>query len=42
MGGSGSSKPAEPQGECLSKRLAQEVQGSLDEYMANNPDFPVS
>jgi hypothetical protein len=41
MGGS-SSRHQEPVGEYLSKRIASEVQGSLDEYMANNPDFPVS
>lgn len=42
MGGSGSSKSNEPMGDCLSRRIAAEVQGSLDEYMVNNPDFPVS
>ncbi|KAK1923455.1 Sec1-like protein [Papiliotrema laurentii] len=41
MGGS-SSRHQEPVGEYLSKRIASEVQGSLDEYMANNPDFPAA
>lgn len=41
MGGSSSSRPQEPVGEYLSRRIAAEVQTSLDEYMASNPDFPV-
>jgi hypothetical protein len=41
MGGGASSRSAEPVGEYLSRKIAAEVQGSLDEYMVNNPDFPV-
>jgi syntaxin-binding protein 1 len=32
----------QPQGEYLSRKLAMQVQKDLDEYMANNPEFPVS
>lgn len=38
----GGSRPGQVQPEHLSKRLANEVQGCLDEYMRNNPEFPVS
>lgn len=33
--------PAQPQMEYTSRRLAMQVQADLDEYLANNPDFPV-
>lgn len=42
MGGSSSSRAAEPVGEYLSKKLASRIQADLDEYMVNNPEFPVS
>lgn len=42
MGASGSSRSQEPVGEYLSRKIAAETQTSLDEYMANNPEFPVS
>lgn len=32
---------AEPVGDFLSKKIAVQVQNDLDEYMANNPEFPV-
>jgi syntaxin-binding protein 1 len=41
MGGKDTSV-GQPQGEYLSRRLAMQVQNDLDEYMANNPEFPVS
>jgi syntaxin-binding protein 1 len=37
----GASKVAEPVGDYLSKKIAVQVQNDLDEYMANNPEFPV-
>ncbi|RSH93130.1 vacuolar sorting protein VPS33/slp1 [Saitozyma podzolica] len=39
MGGKDTSV-GQPQGEYLSRRLAMQVQNDLDEYMANNPEFP--
>lgn len=41
MGGKDTSV-GQPQGEYLSRKLAMQVQNDLDEYMANNPEFPVS
>lgn len=38
----GASKVAEPTGDYLCKKIAVQVQNDLDEYMANNPEFPVS
>jgi hypothetical protein len=38
----GASKVAEPVGDYLCKKIAVQVQNDLDEYMANNPEFPVS
>ena len=38
----GASKVAEPTGDFLCKKIAVQVQNDLDEYMANNPEFPVS
>jgi len=38
----GASKVAEPVGDYLSKKIAVQVQNDLDEYMVNNPEFPVS
>lgn len=37
----GASKVAEPVGDYLCKKIAVQVQNDLDEYMANNPEFPV-
>jgi syntaxin-binding protein 1 len=34
-------KGGEVGGDGLTKRLAMQIQGDLDEYMANNPEFPV-
>ena len=38
----GAAKVAEPTGDYLCKKIAVQVQNDLDEYMANNPEFPVS
>jgi syntaxin-binding protein 1 len=38
----GASKVAEPVGDYLCKKIAVQVQNDLDEYMVNNPEFPVS
>jgi syntaxin-binding protein 1 len=38
LGSRSSHKP--PVGDYLSKKLAVQVQSDLDEYMANNPEFP--
>ena len=38
--GSSSSRSGEPAGDHLSRKVAETVQNDLDEYMANNPDFP--
>ena len=38
----GAAKVAEPVGDYLCKKIAVQVQNDLDEYMANNPEFPVS
>lgn len=38
----GATKVAEPVGDYLCKKIAVQVQNDLDEYMANNPEFPVS
>lgn len=40
MGGL-SSKTPEVVGEHLSKKIAEQLQSDLDEYLANNPEFPV-
>jgi syntaxin-binding protein 1 len=44
MGGPGlpgpGGKAGEGSGDGLCKRLASQIQGDLDEYMANNPEFP--
>lgn len=40
MGSSSSS--SEPVGDYLSKKIAMNVQKDLDEYMANNPEFPAA
>lgn len=37
----GATKVAEPVGDFLCKKIAVQVQNDLDEYMANNPEFPV-
>jgi syntaxin-binding protein 1 len=37
----GASKVAEPVGDYLCKKIAVQVQNDLDEYMVNNPEFPV-
>jgi len=37
----GASKVAEPVGDYLCKKIAVQVQNDLDEYMMNNPEFPV-
>lgn len=36
-----SSKTPEVVGEHLSKKIAEQLQSDLDEYLANNPEFPV-
>ena len=41
LGGAASKQP-EYSGDYVSKRLAAQIQDDLDEYMAANPDFPVS
>ncbi|WVQ75749.1 hypothetical protein IAR50_005380 [Cryptococcus sp. DSM 104548] len=40
MGGLSSKSPGGVQGEYLSKKIAMQVQGDLDEYLQNNPEFP--
>ncbi|KAL1412581.1 syntaxin binding protein 1 [Vanrija albida] len=40
MGGSGRGTP-EVIGDYLPKKIAVQVQNDLDEYMANNPEFPI-
>jgi hypothetical protein len=40
MGGSSANAPP-AQGEYLSRKLAMQVQSDLDEYLTNNPEFPV-
>ena len=37
----GASKVAEPVGDYLCKKIVVQVQNDLDEYMVNNPEFPV-
>lgn len=36
-----SSKTPEVVGEHLSKKIAEQLQSDLNEYLANNPEFPV-
>ena len=40
--GSSSRSPEQPGAEHLCKKLAFQLQADLDEYITNNPDFPVS
>jgi hypothetical protein len=43
MGGPATAGPSSsgPSGDGVCKRLAKQLQDDLDEYMANNPEFPV-